>query len=751
MVVLLEDAVGRICNGTAEEAAQLLAQGQVNEESETDRVGQVFLKMMPRIEQVYSAYCSRHEVSMARLQELLSTQPKVGSFLSECTRAARAYTNAWDLSSLLIKPVQRVLKYPLLLSQILASTSAKHPDSESLSAASVEIQKVADNINEVKKRKDLVEQIVSGKTTKRTTSQRMQHGATKKLLRRQEKVKKLVLGPAEDILADDGQYKALVVQFRQLEKSTGAFARRCIGWSSSVKDVHVTQLRMLEQWGRAYAVEEVAARTEAELRLRAFAELVEGTLLKAYWTQLDAEISKGLKPAIQRISAMFTLPQAVLAKRDDREPDYTRYRTEIARGGAKAVDKKLTESANAFVALHTQLMNELPQFNYGVQTLLDLCIESLARTQASYHLRVQQALIGFWQTYGPEGNTDIAINEETDERSMGHVNPVKIFWPLHSNMAGFAESLGIIQGTTSNRRSRSTSLSVDNELLTASNISPASTNHFSPLQSDRALPDPEFASMVPDATSMSQQIESITGAGSEELLTPMSERASPAAFSTPPLGSQGRASLSPQLRQAPLLGSPAPIGSVPGGIDQRPSLRTAKSGGLIGLLRSVSGAPSAGSRKGSQSFDTANESFEVSTSSDPPTPVSKHTPDTTSDAVAAPTLPALTFNSGFFSQSDAVFTSASTRGLSEQAEGGRKAAKARMGSSSSAAAAMGTMAAVANSPARLKGTTKNGYLFIDYEVGDLFRVLDQDKTHLFGSSEHGVTGWVERENFVPLS
>ncbi len=64
---------------------------------------------------------------------------------------------------------------------------------------------------------------------------------------------------------------------------------------------------------------------------------------------------------------------------------------------------------------------------------------------------------------------------------------------------------------------------------------------------------------------------------------------------------------------------------------------------------------------------------------------------------------------------------------------------------------METMAAVANSPVREKAVLKNGYAFIDYAAGDLFRVLDADHRFLFGSSEHGTTGWVERENFVPLS
>ncbi|TKY88798.1 hypothetical protein EX895_002429 [Sporisorium graminicola] len=779
MVVILEGAVGRICSGTSDEACQLLAQGKVIEESETDRVGQAFLKLMPRIEQVYSAYCSRHEASMARLQELLTTQPKVSAFLSECTQAARAYTNAWDLSSLLIKPVQRVLKYPLLLSQILASTSSKHPDMESLSAASVEIQKVADNINEVKKRKDLVEQIVSGRVTKRSTSQRMQHGATKKLLRRQEKVRKLVVGRAEDVLVDDGQYKALVAQFQQLEKSTSSFARRCTAWSSSIKDAHLAQLRLLDQWCNAYAVDEITAGTEAENRLRTFVQLIEDTLLGEFWAQLDVEMSSSLKPAVHRITALFALPQSVIAKRDDREPDYTRYQTEISRGGSKAVDKKLAESAAAFVALHTQLMDELPQFNYGVQTLLDLCIESLSRTQASYHLRVHRALIGFWQSHGPEGNTDIANNAETNERSMRHLNPVKMFWPLHSSISEFAESLGIVRGIVSaggsvgvdERASRSASLSVDSDSLAAGNLSPSSTTHFSPLQWSRALPDAEFASSVPDATSMSQKIESITAAGSEEMLDTIGARASPSPFATPPLGSHRGASASPQLRQPALLGSPAPIGAAPLVGDsqqqqqQQSALRTAKSGGgLIGLLRSVGSSSAVGSRKNSQSADTAHELFVDGLSSDPPTPISKDTPAVGDSAavgepVAPPKLPALTFNSGFFGQSDTVFNSASAQGLDVEANevpsdpsAPVSARQDESGTAGQAAKVMGTVAAVANSPsAASRGSaSKNGYPLVEYAVGDLFRVADHDEVHLFGHSEHGVAGWVERENFEPL-
>ena len=64
----------------------------------------------------------------------------------------------WDLQSLLIKPVQRVLKYPLLLDKLVASTADKHPDYKAVHNARDTINQVAQDINEIKRRKDLGEE-----------------------------------------------------------------------------------------------------------------------------------------------------------------------------------------------------------------------------------------------------------------------------------------------------------------------------------------------------------------------------------------------------------------------------------------------------------------------------------------------------------------------------------------------------------------------------------------------------------------
>ncbi|CAO0799422.1 unnamed protein product [Mucor circinelloides] len=129
---------------------------------EQDSVGSSFRETMRAIDSIYSEYCKRHEDAVLKLQEL-EMQPEIQAFLNECKEKIQGKTTSWDLGSLLIKPVQRVLKYPLLLREILSLTPPTHVDHDDLSAAVKEIQEVADNINEIKRRKDIVEKIVGDK------------------------------------------------------------------------------------------------------------------------------------------------------------------------------------------------------------------------------------------------------------------------------------------------------------------------------------------------------------------------------------------------------------------------------------------------------------------------------------------------------------------------------------------------------------------------------------------------------------
>lgn len=59
------------------------------------------------------------------------------------------------MGSLIIKPVQRIMKYPLLLGELWHATPEDHPDYHPLQKAFTAAKIINVNINEFKRRKDI--------------------------------------------------------------------------------------------------------------------------------------------------------------------------------------------------------------------------------------------------------------------------------------------------------------------------------------------------------------------------------------------------------------------------------------------------------------------------------------------------------------------------------------------------------------------------------------------------------------------
>jgi len=127
--------------------------------------------------------------------------------LNECRTWADDLTSAWNLDSLLVKPVQRILKYPLLLGQLLEVTPVDHPDYTSLDIAMRELMGTSHRINEMKKRAELVEQVASGRKRKESD---IRTGLSKAFGRQTEKLRQQV-GLSE--LYEDKEYNMLSDKF----------------------------------------------------------------------------------------------------------------------------------------------------------------------------------------------------------------------------------------------------------------------------------------------------------------------------------------------------------------------------------------------------------------------------------------------------------------------------------------------------------------------------------------------------------
>jgi hypothetical protein len=170
------------------------ADQQVGPETTDDRkdretfVGRAFMDNIERMEKVYSDYLKNHDAANKKL-EILQKNKKVNIWLKECREWASDLTTAWNLDSLLVKPVQRILKYPLLLTELLSATPTDHPDHAAIANALRETTAISVRINEMKKRADVVCQVVSNRKRKESD---VRAGLSKAFGRRTEKLKQHV-------------------------------------------------------------------------------------------------------------------------------------------------------------------------------------------------------------------------------------------------------------------------------------------------------------------------------------------------------------------------------------------------------------------------------------------------------------------------------------------------------------------------------------------------------------------------------
>jgi hypothetical protein len=116
-------------------------------------VGECFLRQAAAVQRAYAHYAQHAECVRAPL----ARSAELRRFVERGLPLMRRHTaGAFDLPSLLLKPVQRVLKYPLLLRELLKNTEQASGDYEPLRQALAQMQRVAAYVNEIRRRRELV-------------------------------------------------------------------------------------------------------------------------------------------------------------------------------------------------------------------------------------------------------------------------------------------------------------------------------------------------------------------------------------------------------------------------------------------------------------------------------------------------------------------------------------------------------------------------------------------------------------------
>ena len=119
-------------------------------------IGDLLNENMPHFAS-YIRYCSCQLSAGQKLQRRLEQDPSFKEALQRCSQ--HPGVKGMPLSSFLLKPMQRITKYPLLIKQILKYTPETHPDYENLKEAFEKAEELCVQVNEGVREKENSERL----------------------------------------------------------------------------------------------------------------------------------------------------------------------------------------------------------------------------------------------------------------------------------------------------------------------------------------------------------------------------------------------------------------------------------------------------------------------------------------------------------------------------------------------------------------------------------------------------------------
>ncbi|KAK0657185.1 hypothetical protein B0T16DRAFT_320345 [Cercophora newfieldiana] len=344
-------------------------------DDEKDRqtaLGPVFSKNIERLRTVHEAYLKSSDLSTKRLLQI-QEDDTVNLWLKECNEAAKDLTTAWNLDSLLIKPMQRITKYPDILTHLLKYTPTDHPDREALVAAKNDVMTAIEDINKTKKNFELVGQIVG---RKRKESD-VRAGLARAFGKRVDKLQAPTKTADDDEFArlherfqDD--YLRLQVVLRDVEfytRNVATYVHEFLQYLSSM------ELVMRLQPSRDYAhLESKWVQFNVSMRD------IEKIALEKHLS----DVRKHVIEPFEQVIRCYGNPTLALKKRSKRRLDFDKYLSLKANG--KKVDKQLTELVEQYEALNDTLKKELPKLSALTAKVGNICLGKFVSIQATWYL-----------------------------------------------------------------------------------------------------------------------------------------------------------------------------------------------------------------------------------------------------------------------------------------------------------------------------------------------------------------------------
>lgn len=385
---------------------QLLAALEIS-----DAVGPVFLGHRDELEGTYKIYCQNHDEAIALL-EIYEKDEKIQKHLQDSLADLKSLYNEWgctnyiNLGSFLIKPVQRVMRYPLLLMELLNSTPESHPDKVPLTNAVLAVKEINVNINEYKRRKDLVLKYRKGDedSLMEKISKLNIHSIIKKSNRVSSHLKHLT-GFAPQI--KDEVFEETEKNFRMQERLIKSFIRDLSLYLQHIREsACVKVVAAVSMWD--------VCMERGHRDLEQF-ERVHRYISDQLFTNFKERTERLVISPLNQLLSMFTGPHKLVQKRFDKLLDFYNCTERAEKLKDKKTLEELQSARNNYEALNAQLLDELPKFHQYAQGLFTNCVHGYAEAHCDFvHQALEQLkpLLSLLKVAGREGNLIAIFHEE---------------------------------------------------------------------------------------------------------------------------------------------------------------------------------------------------------------------------------------------------------------------------------------------------------------------------------------------------
>ncbi|XP_039615127.1 rho guanine nucleotide exchange factor 38 isoform X2 [Polypterus senegalus] len=323
-------------------------------------IGKPFSHVKVEMEEAYKNYCYYQDDA----NSLLSTYEKdeeVNQQFINCIMTLKTIydregkSNLLNMRSFMIKPVQRVMKYPLLLRELWNCTPDSHPDIRPLEEALNAVNIINSNINEFKRGKDLVM-----KYKKNEEEGRLRNKINKFSFHSLRKKSDRVTGHIKRITGKEPQikdekfdkeekvFKNIEKAVRQLTKNVSDLLQALEGISTAAQNDQQLQSMLLDP-----------DKSESECPL----DTRNGSNPYLHFKNKLEHLV--LKP-LSTLQFMFVAPQKLIQKRYDKLLDYDSSRERSS--------DELELARRDYEALNAQLVEGLQVFNPASKKILTNCI-----------------------------------------------------------------------------------------------------------------------------------------------------------------------------------------------------------------------------------------------------------------------------------------------------------------------------------------------------------------------------------------